>query len=107
MRDGISADPLERARALGPAIAAAADAIERTQRIPAGLLDALHAARLFRLLLPRSLDGEEIDPVTSILVIAELSRHDASVGWCMTNAWGQSLMAPHLDPAAARTIWGP
>jgi alkylation response protein AidB-like acyl-CoA dehydrogenase len=107
MRDGVSADPLARARALGPAIAAAADAIERTQRLPAALLDALHEANLFRLLLPRSLGGEEVDPLTGVLVIAELSRHDASVGWCMTNAWGQSLMAPHLDPEAARTIWGP
>lgn len=99
--------PLERARALGPAIAAAADEIERTQRIPPALLDALHEARLFRLLLPRSLGGEEVEPGTSIRVLGELARHDASVAWCMTNAWGQSLMAPHLDPAVARTIWGP
>ena len=52
-------DPVARARELGPAIEAAADEIERTQRIPEPLLSQLHAARLCRMLLPRSVDGDE------------------------------------------------
>jgi hypothetical protein len=51
-------NPLATARDLGPAIAAAADAIEKTRRIPAPLLARLHDSRLFRLLLPRSVGGE-------------------------------------------------
>lgn len=110
------AEPAARARELGPAIAASAEAIERTRRLPAELLDALFAARLFRLLLPRSLGGDEAAPQAYILALEELSRHDGSVGWCVSIANSTSLIAPTLDPAAARTIfadpravvaWGP
>ena len=55
-------DPVARARELGPEIAAAADEIERTQRIPAGLLERMHEFRLFRMLLPRSAGGDEVEP---------------------------------------------
>ena len=40
-----SPDPVARARELGAEIAAAADEIERTRRIPAALLTRLHAPR--------------------------------------------------------------
>ena len=55
-------DPVARACELGAEIAAAADEIERTRRIPEALLGRLHGSRLFRMLLPRSVDGDEIDP---------------------------------------------
>ena len=55
-------DPLTRARALGPAIAAVVDEIERIQAFPEPLLTKLHESRLFRLLLPRSVGGEQVEP---------------------------------------------
>src|SRR5690349_18803086 len=48
---------LDRARQLGPLIEGAADRIESEREIPADLLAALHEARLFRMLIPRSCDG--------------------------------------------------
>ena len=57
---GLSArlpDPVVRAHALGPAISAVADEIEKLQDFPEPLISALHESRLFRLLLPRSLGG--------------------------------------------------
>jgi hypothetical protein len=56
------ADPVARARELGSAIDTASDEIERTQRIPEPLLSRLHAARLCRMLLPRTADGDEVEP---------------------------------------------
>ena len=109
-------DPLATARALGPAIAAAADEIEQTRRIPAPLLTQLHASRLFRLLLPRSVGGEQTDPGTYLLAIEEIARHDGSVGWNMFVANSSALIAAFLEPEVARTIfadprdlvsWGP
>ena len=47
-------DPVARACELGAEIAAAADEIERTRRIPEALLGRLHNSRLFRMLQPRS-----------------------------------------------------
>src|SRR5580658_2416273 len=87
-------DPLARARALGPAILEAADAIERTRRIPEPLLTQLHEARLFRMLLPLSVGGDEIDPVTYVRAVEAAASHDGSVGWCLSVANSIALIAP-------------
>jgi alkylation response protein AidB-like acyl-CoA dehydrogenase len=104
------------ARALGPAIEAAAATIEASRRIPEALLERLHDARLFRMLLPRSLGGEEVAPKTLVFALEELARRDASVAWCVSIANSTVLIAPYLDPTVARAIfadprstvaWGP
>ena len=38
----------------------------------------------FRLAVPRAYGGLELDPMTQVRVVEELSRLDGSVGWC---AW--------------------
>jgi hypothetical protein len=55
-----------RARRLAPQSEARADQIEQELRLSEPLLDALFAAGKFRLLLPRSLDGGEVDPATFV-----------------------------------------
>src|SRR5882672_3421799 len=99
-------DPLARARDLAPAIAAAADETERLRRIPEPLLDQLHDARLFRMLYPRSVGGDEVEPATYIEAVGELARADGSVGWCVSIANSIGLFAPYLDIGAARTVFG-
>ncbi len=66
------ADPLARARDLAAAIAAAADTIERTRRIPEPLLSELHRSRLFRMLLPRSVGGDQVEPGAYLAAIEEI-----------------------------------
>jgi alkylation response protein AidB-like acyl-CoA dehydrogenase len=109
-------DPVTKARDLGPAIVAAADELERTRRIPAPLLEQLHASRLLRMQLPRSVDGDQTDPMTYLAAIEELSRHDGSIGWNVFVANSSALIAPFLEPDVAREIfanpkavvaWGP
>ena len=56
-------DPEQRARQLRPLIEARCAAIERDRVLPQEVLAALHDAGLFRMLLPRSCGGEEVDPV--------------------------------------------
>ena len=97
---------VERARALGPEIEASAAAIESERRLPAALLDRLHAAGLFRMLLPRSLNGGEVDPATFAAVIEEVAKADASTAWCLCQASGCSMSAAYLAPAAAQEIFG-
>jgi len=70
------------------------------------VLRALHDAGLFRLLLPRSLAGGEVDPVTFVQVIEEVAKHDASAAWCLCQAAGCSMTAAYLQSAEARTIFG-
>jgi indole-3-acetate monooxygenase len=114
---GVAAiDPVARARDLGSEIAAAADEIERTQAIPEPLLTHIHDARLPRMLLPRSVGGDERDPWTYLHAIEEISRHDGSVGWNLFVANSAALIAPFMPLDSARTIfsdprawvsWGP
>jgi len=97
---------LLRARALAPEITACADQIEQDCRLPEPLLTALVDAGLFRLLLPRTFGGAEVDPVTFVQVIEEVAKADASTAWCLGQAAGCSMAAAYLTPAAGREIFG-
>jgi alkylation response protein AidB-like acyl-CoA dehydrogenase len=110
------AHPVLLARALGCRIAAAGDATERTRRIPVDLLSALHEARLFRMLLPRSVGGDEVTPGTYLAAVEEVARHDASVAWNIFVGNSSALVGAYLDLDVAREIysdphtiisWGP
>ena len=98
---------LERARALRPTIAAFADRVEAERRLPRPLSDALHEAGLFRMLLPRSLGGAELDPVTFVQVMEEVAQADASTAWVLGQTAGCSMVAAYLRPAVATAIFGP
>src|SRR5215471_10867774 len=86
-----------RAEAVQPAVAAAAAEIERSRRLPPALLDRLHQQQLFRLLLPRSSNGIETDPVTFFHVIETIAQADASTAWCLSQAGGCAMSAAYLD----------
>src|SRR5882757_4544904 len=98
-------DPLLKARLLGDDIAAAGDEIECTRRIPADLLAALHEARLFRLLLPHSVGGEEVTPGTYLAAVEEVARRDASVAWNVFVGNSSALVGAYLDAEVARKIY--
>ncbi len=104
----LAGDPavVSRAEALRPAVEAASNEIEETRRLPPALLDRLHEARLFRLLLPRSSDGIETDPITFFHVIETIARGDASTAWCLSQAGGCAMSAAYLDLPVARSIFG-
>ncbi len=98
-------DAVARAHALADLLDECSPAIEQERRIVEPLLTALHEARLFRLLLPRSLGGEELPPWIHLGVIEEVSRHDGSTGWCLFTGNSSSLLAAYLPPESARRIW--
>ena len=104
----LAGDPhvVARAEAVRSAVAAAADEIERDRRLPPALLDKLHEAELFRLLLPRSSNGIETDPVTFFHVIETIAQADASTAWCLSQAGGCAMSAADLDLPVAQSIFG-
>jgi len=97
---------LERARALRPTIAAYADRIEAERRLPSPLSEALHDAGMFRMLLPRSLGGAELDPPTFVQVMEEIAQADASTAWVLGQTAGCSMVAAYLQPVVAKAIFG-
>lgn len=102
----MSADPVTRARAVAPLIAAAADRIEAGCEVTSEVMDALHGARLFRALLPRSLGGDEARPAEYVRMIMVIAAADGSTAWCIGQNSGCSMAAAYMAPAAARRIWG-
>src|SRR5688500_15177940 len=100
-------DWIAKARALTPLLAAAAPRIEAACELPDDVLDALHGARMFRMLLPRSLEGGELELRTFFQAICALAEGDASTAWCVVPSSGCSLSAAYLAPEAAREIFGP
>lgn len=105
-RERRAGELIGRAREFIAPIERAGDRIERERRIPDEVLDALHDARLFRLLIPRSCDGEEVEPATLFQVIEAIAQGDASVAWCLGQGSGVSMTGAYVKPEVARTILG-
>src|SRR6266436_3663112 len=97
---------IARAEAVRPAVGAASNEIESTRRLPPALLDKLHEAQLFRLLLPHASNGIETDPVTFFHVIETIAEADASTAWCLSQAGGCAMSAAYLDLPVAHAIFG-
>jgi indole-3-acetate monooxygenase len=67
--------------ALAPVLGARGDEIEGGRRVPPDLVEELTAAGCFRMLVPRSHGGAELDLPAEMRVIEQLARADGSVGW--------------------------
>jgi len=99
-------DSLWRAVAdLVPEFRARADEGERLRTMPADLVERAKAAGLFRLSLPRSLGGFELDPATTAEIFEEISRADGSAGWTIVIGNSTAFFA-WLDPAVAKEMIG-
>src|SRR5262245_37861540 len=101
-----AAELIGRARELIPLLDRNGDRIERERRIPSDVLDTLHDARLFRLLIPRSCGGEEVEPVTFFQVLEQIAQGDASTGWVVSQGSGSSMAAAYLKPEVAHAVLG-
>jgi indole-3-acetate monooxygenase len=100
-----TAHPLvEAALALEPRIRASADQVERDGRLPDDLVRAISETGIFRMLVPRSLGGGEVDPVTQMEVLEAISRGDGSVGWVTAIASGSAWTLAFLRPEVAAEI---
>ena len=72
---------LQAVRDLAPTISGRSAEIEAARRVPTDLLNQLVTAGCFRMLVPRSYGGEEIDLLSSIHILETLASADSAVGW--------------------------
>ncbi|HEX6442309.1 MAG TPA: acyl-CoA dehydrogenase family protein, partial [Stellaceae bacterium] len=100
-------DWLVRARELQPMLRADADEIERGREVTPRVVEALIEAGIFKMLLPRSIGGTELDPLTYTAVLELLAQAEGSTAWCLGQNSGCSMIAPYLAPEIAREIFGP
>ncbi|HVJ54456.1 MAG TPA: acyl-CoA dehydrogenase family protein [Aliidongia sp.] len=82
---------------LAPAIAARAPEIEAGRRIPVDLIETLRSAGLFRMLVPKSHGGLELDLREALDIITLLCRIEGSVGWAAVIGAGSAVF-PALHP---------
>jgi indole-3-acetate monooxygenase len=101
-----STSPLERIGSIADLIETSGERNETLRQLAPEVIDKLHEQRLFRMLLPRAYDGEEIDLVTWFRAMEELAKLDASTAWCVGQINGCAAAASALDPGVARRIWG-
>lgn len=101
-----STDKLAAAQRLIPILEEAGSAIDQLRELPSSIVDAMHEAGLFRLLVPRSLGGAEMMPADYIQCVEAIAMGDASTAWCMNQGSGCSLSAAYLPLDAARHAFG-
>jgi alkylation response protein AidB-like acyl-CoA dehydrogenase len=96
---------LANARALFPFLRAEAPACEAERRLTEPVVDALRRAGMFRLTMPRAWGGPELTSLQQIEVIEEISRADASAGWCVMIGCDSGLYSGFVEERAARALW--
>jgi indole-3-acetate monooxygenase len=93
------------ARALGPQIRGASEWIERERRLPDALVRSLQSAGVFRMPMPAALGGPELDPITQMQVIEELSFNDGSTGWVAMIGCDGGYFCAQLDEETAAKLY--
>ena len=102
-----SDDPIARARALVPLLAAHGPEMDRRMELTPEVVDALAEADFFRLLTPKHQGGQAIPLHVYGQVTETIAQGDASVGWCV-NQGNVSVMSSsaYLDQDEARELFG-
>ena len=93
------------AQSLLETVAARAADTEAQRRLPADLAAELAEAGLFRMLVPTSLGGAEVDVATLFNRLEQLGRADAATGWCVMIGGTTALISAWLPLEHAREIW--
>ena len=103
---GETVSQLRRAAiALGPRIREVADEIERERRLPMTLVEAMKAAGMFGIAMPRTWGGSELPLPEQLEVLEALSYFDGSVGWCATIGSAGGFISSWLSDEAGRELF--
>jgi alkylation response protein AidB-like acyl-CoA dehydrogenase len=103
----IDAQPVVRAAAaLQPMLRDWHDEIERDQRLPRALVEKMCAAGFYRMVIPRSLGGLGVDPLTYLRVVELLAEGAGSVGWNIANNSIGQLVTLGLPEEGVEEIYG-
>ena len=99
------AEILSNAEQLRPWLGSKSDETEMSRRLSTEVVDQLRAMGAFRMNMPAIWDGPELTSMEQVLVIEELSRGDASVGWCVMIGCDSGIYSGYLDDLVARNLY--
>jgi indole-3-acetate monooxygenase len=90
---------------LAPRLRARTGEFEAARRISPDVIATLKAIGIFRMLVPRSHDGLELDLPVALRVIATIARIDGSLGWTAMIGSGASIFLPLLPRSTYDDIY--
>ncbi|MEX2455429.1 MAG: acyl-CoA dehydrogenase family protein [Rhodospirillaceae bacterium] len=96
---------LARAAEAGEIAERGAPEADRVGRLSGETMSALHERGLFRLLLPRAMNGHEVELPDYLHVIEALASRDASTAWCVGQGNCCAMVAAYVDRDVADRIW--
>ena len=86
-------------------VADASQSINDDRQMPRELVDSMASQGLFRLLVPRSVGGEEIDLLDYLAITQAISSADASTGWSFNQNNVLGTAASLMSESLAKEIW--
>ena len=96
---------LDTARELAAHVAAYADRIDLERQIPSALAKEIADKGFFRLLVPRSLGGAEMDHMEFLQILEVFAEADASTAWCINQNNVFATDSVRMPEPLARKIW--
>jgi len=96
---------VDRLRAIAPRFAGRAEAAERARKIPSESVQEMLAAGLARILVPCRFDGYGLDFDTWFDVVLEISKVDASHGWCASLIIHHAHLIGQFSEEAQQAVW--
>ena len=97
--------PLARAESIAPKIAAAADEIDAGRELPEAVANEMKALGMFRLLLPRSVGGEEMEWPAYLETVRAIAYADGSAGWCFNQGTVFATTCCRAPTELAQEVW--
>ena len=100
-----SSDLLDIAHEMAGRAAEAADRIDEERRLPPELAADMADKGLFRLLVPRSLGGAELDFLDYLWIVDVFARADGSTAWCVNQNNVFATDSVRMPVETAREVW--
>ncbi len=94
------------AREIAPKLREAGDEIEKNRQTSEHVVQAMVDRGIFKMLLPKSIGGGELDPLTYTAVLEILAAADGSTAWSLGQSSGCSMTAPYLSHEMAIEVFG-
>ena len=101
----LSEDWQHRLASLAPILKRHAAEAETNRQLAPEVVQALKDQGVCNLFLPRSLGGEEVDPVSCALITEELARSDSAAAWFVMVANSPRLMAASWPQSLVERLW--
>jgi alkylation response protein AidB-like acyl-CoA dehydrogenase len=98
-------DIYANARALGGFLRDKSDEIEAARTLPPEVATRMREAGVFRIAMPKIWGGPELSIIEINEVIEEVSRANASAGWCITIGCDSGFFSGFLDDPVARKLY--